>query len=772
MALNVVKRDGSVEPLEINKIHRAVEWACNGLDVSLSEVETSAQIMLFNGIKSAEIQNALIRAAGALITIENPDYTFVASRLLLQKLYKEVTGGKIEYPPMKNFVEEAVKEKRLNPDMLNGFDFAQLDAAIVQERDLLFTYLGLQTISDRYLIRARQKVGDTPKILELPQHMWMRVAMGLSLNEDDRTGKAIEFYSVLSTLEFVDSTPTLFNSGTLHSQLSSCYLNTVTDSIDADDLVASNFETERFASIFGTIQECANLSKFAGGIGTDWTSVRSEGDVIESTNGKSSGIIPYLKIFNDTAVAVNQGGKRNGAFAAYLEPWHPDFYDFIDLKKKSGDERRRAHDIFPAAWAPDLFFERVEAEADWSFFSPAEYPELHELFGEEFKNRYEELEAQGKARRVVPAVEVWRKWLSSMFETGHPWVTFKDECNRRNPQDHVGVIHNSNLCTEITLNTSKEETAVCNLGSINLSRITTLERLFEVIRIGARMLDNVIDLNFYPSERARLSNMRHRPVGMGVMGYTEWLVQRGIQWDSNEHILAADALFENISFAVISANVELAKERGAYGSFDGSKWSRGILPIDTARDQTCHADLDWDSLRAEVMKHGVRNSNMMAIAPTATISNIAGTTATIEPPYLRSYTKSNLSGSFLVVDPSINHVAPEDIKRLCKEAFEIDPLWVVRAAAVRQKWIDQAQSVNIFVKDGITGSELANIYMTAWKLGLKTTYYLRSQAKELGAGSSPIPEKLTEKTVEAVEVEEEPAPKVCSILDPTCESCQ
>lgn len=763
MALNVVKRDGSVEPLEINKIHRAVEWACADLDVSLSEVETGAQIMLFDGIKSSEIQNALIRSAASLISIPNPQYTFVAARLLLQKIYKEVTGGKVEYPSIEGYIQKAHAEGRLSDELLKGYDYKALDAAIVQERDLLFTYLGLQTIADRYLITAAQKPGEEPAILELPQHMWMRVAMGLALNEDNRTARAIEFYGVLSKLEFISSTPTLFNSGTRHPQMSSCYLNKASDAIDASELTAENFETKRYASIFGTIQECANLSKFAGGIGTDWTPVRSEGDTIKSTNGKSSGIVPYLKVYNDTAVAVNQGGKRNGAFAPYLEPWHPDFPDFIDLKKKSGDDRRRAHDIFPATWAPDLFFERVEANADWSFFSPQEFPELHELYGKAFSERYEQLEAEGKARRRMPAVELWRKWLNSLFETGHPWVTFKDECNRRNPQAHVGVIHNSNLCTEITLNTSDEETAVCNLGSVNLSRIRNQKHLFEVVKTGARMLDNVIEINFYPSERARLSNTRHRPVGMGVMGYTEYLVKQGIQWDSEEHIDVADQLFEALSYGVISANIDLAEERGVYSSYEGSTWSQGILPIDTARNNTGLHRMDWPALRVRLAKHGVRNSNMMAIAPTATIANIAGTTPTIEPTYLRSYLKTNLSGSFLVVDPSIAHVLPHDVLRMCKEAFEIDPLWVVRASAARQKWIDQAQSTNIFVTAAIGGKQLAEIYMTAWKLGLKTTYYLRSQTKELGV--TTVQPGSQEKAPQA-------ASKACSIEDPTCESCQ
>lgn len=727
MIMNVVKRDNTVEPLQIDKIHKVTAWACDGLNVSQSELETEAQLMLFDGIKTASIHDAMIKSASTLISVEFPDYTFVAARLLLQKLYKEV-NNRIDYPHLMGYLYEGCKEGRLNNTLLlsEKFDKNKLNAAIDPSRDLLFTYLGLQTLVDRYFIRTKQQVGKEGKIIELPQHMWMRVAMGLALNEDDPTARAIEFYNVLSKLEFISSTPTLFNSGTNHSQMSSCYLNTVDDSI---------------SGIFGTIHECANLSKYAGGIGTDWSRIRPAGDPILGTNGQSAGVVPYLKVFNDTAVAVNQGGKRNGAFAAYLEPWHPDFFDFCDLKKNSGDERRRAHDIFPAAWMPDLFFKRVKEGGIWSFFSPREYPELHELWGDDFEARYKDLEAQGKARKQMPAMDVWKKILTSLFETGHPWITFKDECNRRNPQDHVGVIHNSNLCTEITLNTSDEETAVCNLGSINLARVD-IWNMASVIKTGMRMLDNVIDINFYPSEKAKRSNLRHRPIGLGVMGYMEWLVKKGIDFESHTHLEEVDWLFENISWHAISASSDLAAERGVYETFAGSKWSKGVLPIDTARTQS-KVIMNWDDLREKVAKQGMRNSNTMAIAPTATISNIAGTTPCIEPIYKRTYTKANLSGSFLVVDPTLRYGRPE----LCKEAFEIDPIWVVRAAAVRQKWVDQSQSTNIFVNADITGPQLANIYMTAWELGLKTTYYLRSQAVE-----------MTE--------------KACSIQDKDCESCQ
>jgi len=735
--MNVTKRDGSSEPYQIEKIHKMTKWATDGLNVSQSQLELETGMLVFDGMKTSDFHDAMIHAASGMISVECQDATFTAARLLLQKLYKEVAGS-TEYPRLGAYIAVAIGHGLVTPDMLS-FDLNRLNDAIKPERDLQFTYVGLQTVVDRYLLRANVGAGKAGNIIELPQHFFMRVAMGLAQRESNKTERAIEFYELLSSFDFMSSTPTLFNSGTLHQQLSSCYLNQAADTISAGP------GEHKYASIFGVVEECANLSKYAGGIGTDWTPVRGAGDLIKGTNGKSSGVVPYLKLFNDTAVAVNQGGKRNGAFAAYLEPWHPDFYDFCDLKKNVGEERRRAHDIYPAVWAPDLFFKRVEEEGVWSFFSPADFPELHELYGDAFEARYVELERQGKFRFQKPAVEVWRKWLTSLFETGHPWVTFKDECNRRNPQDHVGVIHSSNLCTEITLNTSSTETAVCNLGSINLSHIKGDDQLKAVIKTAVRMLDNVIDINFYPSDRAEASNMKHRPIGLGVMGYTEYLVQRGIDWESFEHLAEVNKLFEKISFFAIDASCELAKERGAYASFDGSKWSRGILPIDTARNPIA-TTMDWAGLREKIRTYGMRNSNVMAIAPTATISNIVGTTATIEPVFEREVTKSNLSGSFVVVDPALRHGRPE----LCKEAFEIDPTWIIRAAAVRQKWLDQAQSVNIFVKAGV--------YMNAWKLGLKTTYYLRSQSAEVKgqpAGPQPIAEV-----------------KQCAIDNPDCESCQ
>ncbi|MPS48485.1 ribonucleoside-diphosphate reductase subunit alpha [Methylobacillus sp.] len=1129
-SITVVKRDGSREPLQPSKIDKVIQWASQGLDVDLQALLEQANLMFFEGIETSVIHDSLIKAATALITVEKPDYQFLAARLLLQKLYKQ-TVNDVRYPRIRSYIMQGVVEKRLNPELLTKFDLEELDLHIVQSRDLLFDYVGMQTLVDRYLIRETVTAGKDGKIIELPQHFWMRVAMGLSLNEDEPTRRAIEFYNVLSKLEYIASTPTLFNSGTNHSQMSSCYLNTVTDSLSSED------GENRYASIYGTMDECARLSKFAGGIGTDWTAVRSQGQPIFSTNGKSSGIVPYLKVFNDTAVAVNQcfapetlvrvadgvkqikdvevgdlvlgqrgiyrevrkvmsyeqkdamvslkvkhslnplivtsghpiyaiksialgqsisrtlaqiqsgkyaaewvdagelevgdyvaqvvpsevvpvsgfteedarmygimlgdghcsikksgyheygvtgssaeeetlvfvaeyltkrevnfsytqvgsgatqirwsfsgkrsevrdtagrfvigmsnclpfdhddlydtngdkriarrlmhlplpqalaivqglidsdgcvsrgkevtftntsiqlveglryqmlrlgvptsgnvkvrgnehlgydsittawevripaitelaallgipeltkfnwfrqgnlvfsrvtevrqitavptvydlkvdgdstymttaglvhnGGKRNGAFAAYLEPWHPDFEDFIDLKKNSGDERRRTHDIFPAGWNNDLLMQRVEQGGLWSFFAPDQYPELHELYGEEFKVRYEQLEAEGKFVRQVPAEQLWRKWMNSLYETGHPWVTFKDECNRRNPQDHVGVVHCSNLCTEITLNTSADETAVCNLGSINLARVNTEADFRRVVPIAIRMLDNVIDLNYYPSSRALNSNMRHRPIGLGVMGYAELLAQRGIDWESQEHLNFANALFETISFYAIGASAKLAGERGAYASYEGSKWSRNILPIDTAID---HTELglafdslrDWGEVRALIAENGMRNSNVMAIAPTATISNIAGTTPTVEPIFKRQFSKTNLSGQFTVIDPSLRW-APA---HLCKTAFEIDQTWVIKRAAVTQRWVDQAQSLNLFAKFGTKGRTLSDWYFLAWRLKCKTTYYLRTQSAEADGGE-------VIKTVAVAVVE--PEPKVCSINNPDCESCQ
>ena len=764
--MQVIKRDGRKEALDVSKIQKETAWACQGLNVSQSELEMRAQVLFFDGMKTTEIHAAVTRGAVSMISKECMDASKAAARLVVLDLYKRVAGS-MEYPSLRSYIERGVEMKLLNPELLTKFSLTTLDQVINPARDRQFEYLGIQTLQDRYLIRAieNRKSGE---VIELPQHFFMRVAMGLALREDNPTARAAEFYNLLSSFDFMSSTPTLFNAGTLHSQLSSCYLNTMADTISAD--VGAN----PYASIFGTIEECARLSKYAGGIGTDVTRVRSAGDLIVGTSGKSSGVVPYLKIYNDTAVAVNQGGKRPGSFAPYMEPWHPDLWDFCDLKKNSGDERRRTHDIYPATWIPDLLMKRVKEKGVWSFFSPAEHPELHELYGDAFEKRYAQLEAHGTFRFQKPAMEVWKKILTSLFETGHPWITFKDTCNLRNPQDHVGVVHNSNLCTEITLNTSDDETAVCNLGSVNMARhmmlvdgkyVPDYAKLKRTVTTAMRMLDNVIDINFYPSDRAKVSNLRHRPVGMGAMGYTEFLVAQGIDWESEAHLDMADEFFERLSFYAIEASSDLAVERGAYPSFEGSKWSKGILPIDTANPAAGgKATMNWSWLRAKVQADGMRNSNTMAIAPTATISNIIGTTPCIEPVFERETVKSNLSGQFKWVDPSLRYGRPE----LCKEAFEVDQLWLIRAAARRQKWLDQAQSLNIFAKRGIRGKDLALIYMTAWELGLKTTYYLRTQsvtADEIAKAAAPVAKPAAEASLEA-------PVGMCSIDNPECEACQ
>ena len=759
--MEIIKRDGSREAFDFNKIERLNDYATRGLNVDKALLKSQIKLLVYDGMSTREIFQAQISAAAGLISVEHPDFTFVAARYLLADTLKRVTGSS-NYPSISSTVVRGIEAGRYNPDLGSGgkFDHAALDAAIKPERDFQFDYLGLQTVVDRYLTRDTNGA-----LIELPQHFFMRVAMGLSLNEDNPTARAIEFYDVLSSFDGMSSTPTLFNSATLHSQLSSCYLNTVNDQISADE-----DDVHRFASIYGTIEESARLSKFAGGIGTDWTRVRGSGSHIKSTNGQSSGVVPYLKVYNDTAVAVNQGGKRKGSFAPYLEPWHPDFWDFCELKKEFGDDRLRAHDIFPAAWISDLFMERVRDKGIWSEFQPNLYPELHELYGEEFKQRYEQLEREGKAFKQRPAIEVWKRILTNLFETGQPWVTFKDECNRRSPQDHVGVVHSSNLCTEITLNTSDTETAVCNLASVNLARhikdgkIDT-QKLAKTVKTLMRMLDNVIDLNYYPSSRAKASNMKHRPVGLGIMGETEASVACGIAFDSEEGVQFSDEAMELVSYYAINASMELAKERGAYQTFPGSKWSRGILPIHTARSKESRlGEYVWDSLAQQVAAYGMRNSNTMAIAPTATISTITGTTPCNEPIFEISRGEKNMSGVFQVVDPCVRYGRPD----LLKTAFEIDPIWVIRKGARRQKWLDQSQSLNIFVKAGTKGSQLAEIYMTAWEQGLKTTYYLRSQSKT---------KAVAPEVKQAVEAQGDLDKVVmganfCSIESPDCQSCQ
>lgn len=723
MEMYVVKRDGSTEPLDIEKIHRASRYAANNDEAMAMEIEVQAGLLFYPGITTTEIQNALTVAASRIDS-------FAASRLLMMTIYKQVVNKGMTYPHLAKTIAKGVSAGRYVPELLTKFDLDKLHETVVPSRDDFFDYLGLMTLEDRYMVRALPEKGQARgQLIELPQHMLMRIAMGLALNEKDPTARAIEFYEVLSKLDYLASTPTLFNSGTPHSQLSSCYGNTV-----SDDLVLKY-------GIFDKITESASLSKWAGGVGTDWNQVRGENSVIKSTNGVSAGVVPYLKIYNDTAVAVNQGGKRKGAFAPYMEPWHIDALRFIDLRKPAGEERFRTPDINPAWWMNDLLIERKDdPEAIWSFFCPSEVPHLHELYGEDFRRAYEDAEKAGLAKKTMLAKDWWRRCITSLHDTGYPWITFKDEMNRRNPQHHDGVIHNTNLCTEIALNNKPEETFVCNLGSINLAKHLRLtqdprtnasywvldrQKLCRTVRTAMRMLDNVIDLNFYPSEESKRSNMRHRPVGLGVMGYTEAMAALGIKFASEEHLDFADHLFEQISYDAIKMSCELAQERGAYQSFPGSTWSRGILTIDTARDKShsVYTDYEWQELREDVKNYGVRNCCMLAIAPTATIANIAGTTECVQLPIEASYEKENLGGLFTITDPRLKYRKAEELEY----AFDVDQVWSIRAAGRRQKWLDQAQSLNLYRRKEIKGSVLSEWYTLACREGLKSTYYLKNE---------------------------------------------
>lgn len=713
--MHVVKADGSRQLFDATKIQGHAAWACKGLDVSQSELEANLKVQFYDGMTTSEIAQALIMTAAGLISEEQPDFDFVAARLTIQSLYKEVTGGGIKYPHLRQYIEDGLRFDMLDERIADGrYDLDKLNEAIQSERDFQFTYQGIRTLADRYLLREPAVAGELGKVFELPQHFLMRVAMGLALNEKQPTERAIEFYNVMSQFKYFPSTPTLFNAATKYPQLSSCYGGIVPDDLE---------------KIFDLgYKQNAMLSKFAGGIGTSWTPVRASGSPIKSTNGLSSGPVPFIKVYNDVAVAVNQGGKRKGSFAPYLEVWHADIYEFADLKLKTGDEHIRTYDIFPACWIPDLFMERLEQDGEWSLFCPADVPHLHELHGEAFKKAYEEAERAGLARKKVSAMHLWRHILDRLARTGNPWITFKDECNRRNPQAHVGVIHNSNLCTEITLNNSEDEVFVCNLGSINLSRVQRGRELREVVRTAVRMLDNVIDINFYPTEESRRSNLRHRPVGLGVMGYQEALVQAGIMWESEEHLQFADELFEEICYYATDASADLAIERGAYSTFEGSTWSKGLLTIDHARDQKTNVfcKTEWEALRKKVKTTGIRNSNITSIAPTATISNIVGTTPCIEPINERVLVKQNLSGNFVQISPLRKYNRPG----LEQTVWEIEQEWSIRAAAKRQKWIDQSQSLNIFRRREFAGRHLDAWYKLAWKLGVKTTYYLRNQKKD------------------------------------------
>ena len=760
--LQVSLRDGNREVLEPQRIRRTVIRACRGFEDRTDAREMAEETMrnLYDGVRLDEIEKAMIFAAKSRLEID-PAYGYVTARLLLETIYRETLPGFEHYHDLtvahstrfKPYLEEGIAAGRLTPALLE-FDLEKIAAALKPERDLQFNYMGLQTIYDRYLIH----IGG--RRIESPQFFWMRVCMGLSLNEGaDKNDRAIEFYELLSKFLFTSSTPTLFNSGTLHPQLSSCYLTTVMDDLD---------------HIFKCISDDAKLSKWAGGLGNDWTNVRATGSLIKGTNGESQGVIPFLKVANDTAVAVNQGGKRKGAMCAYLETWHLDVEDFLELRKNVGDERRRTHDMNTANWIPDLFMKRVKENGQWTLFSPSDVPDLHDLYGRAFEKRYVDYEAMADRGEIplfkrVEASALWRRILSMVFETGHPWITFKDPSNVRSPQDHMGVVHSSNLCTEILLNTSADETAVCNLGSIGLplhikENGLDLSLLEKTVRTAMRMLDNVIDINYYPTSEARNANLRHRPVGLGLMGFQDALYKLKISYASDAAVSFADTSMEAISYFAILASTELAAERGTYESYKGSKWDRGLLPIDTIdlleqeRGMPITMDrastMDWNIVRAAIRKNGMRNSNTMAIAPTATISNITGVSQSIEPTFKNLFAKGNLSGDFTVInsylvedlktlglwdrammeelkymDGSILEIEriPEHIREIYRTSFEIDPSWYVECASRRQKWIDMGQSLNLYIA-APSGRKLNDMYLHAWECGLKTTYYLRSVA--------------------------------------------
>ncbi len=833
--LNVRGVDGQLHPLDRKRIALVINEACAELE-NVSEQAVLAETLrnLYDGISAGELELALVMAARTMLESE-PNYSYVSARLLLDKLRREVltavapvSGGEGSAPAQASqaemadyyaeyfaaFIARGIDAELLDPELAT-FDLPRLGKAILPERDLDFGFLGLQTLYDRYLLHVRDAR------IELPQAFFMRVAMGLALAEDDREARTIEFYQLLSSFDFMSSTPTLFNAGTTRAQLSSCFLTTTPDDLDG---------------IFQGIQNNALLAKYSGGLGNDWTPVRGMGAHIKGTNGKSQGVVPFLKIANDTAVAVNQGGKRKGAVCAYLETWHIDIEEFLDLRKNTGDDRRRTHDMNTANWVPDLFLERVEQDGSWTLFSPNEVPDLHDLYGTSFAQRYAEYETAAdrgeiSVYRKVRAVELWRRMLTMLFETGHPWITFKDPCNVRSPQRHVGVIHSSNLCTEITLNTSHEEVAVCNLGSVNLANHITADgldsaRLERTVTTAVRMLDNVIDINFYTIPEARTSNLRHRPVGLGLMGFQDALFSLRIPMSSQAAVEFADVSMEQISYFAITASSQLAAERGKYPSFSGSLWSQGVLPIDSiellAKERSTPIEMDtttrmdWGALREKVRTVGMRNSNVMAIAPTATISNICGVAQSIEPLYRNLYVKSNMSGDFTVTNPhlvrdlkarglwdevmisdlkyfdgSLGPIdrIPTDLKTLYATAFEVDSSWLIEAASRRQKWIDQAQSLNLYIA-APSGRKLDELYRNAWRKGLKTCYYLRSQSAthvekstlrgtdgKLNAVSlvavgpqasvaavAPVPSSQADSAnLEAA---------VCSIADPDCEACQ
>ncbi len=806
-----ILENGQKIPLDPAWLSARIESACQHLEGTDASLILKSMLKdLYDGVPVEEVRKSAVLSARALIE-KDPAYSFVTARLLLDNIRYEVLQEEVAHEAMQPryaeyfpaFIQKGI-EAGLLDERLGQFDLASLSKVLVADRDLQFGYLGLQTLYDRYFLHIAERR------IELPQAFFMRVAMGLALNEIDREARAIEFYHLLSKFDFMSSTPTLFNSGTRRSQLSSCYLTTVPDSLDG---------------IYEAIKENALLSKFAGGLGNDWTPVRAMGARIKGTNGKSQGVVPFLKVVSDTAVAVNQGGKRKGAVCAYLEAWHLDIEEFLELRKNTGDDRRRTHDMNTAIWIPDLFMKRMLAGGEWTLFSPSDVPDLHEKYGKAFEEAYivyEDKTARGELAlyKRIPAQQLWRKMLTMLFETGHPWITFKDPCNIRSPQNHVGVVHSSNLCTEITLNTNEKEIAVCNLGSVNLTAHIVdgrldQDKLRQTIGTAMRMLDNVIDINFYAVAKARNANLRHRPVGLGIMGFQDCLHKLGISYASQEAVEFADRSMEAVAYHAYWASTELAEERGTYATYRGSLWDRGILPQDTLEllhdergghvEVDTTATLDWAALRARIKQYGMRNSNCLAIAPTATISNIIGVSASIEPTYQNLYVKSNLSGEFTITnrwlvndlkkkdlwdevmiadlkhyDGAVSKIdrIPENLRSLYATAFEIDPKWLVEAAARRQKWIDQAQSLNLYMA-GASGKRMDELYKLAWLRGLKTTYYLRSLGATAAEKSTVHSGALNAVAVAAQHgvhvASSEPAhavAKQCAIDDPECEACQ
>lgn len=819
------KKNGQQAPFNREKVHLTLKRACKGLekDVVIDLIMQEVTKNLYDQASTGEVEDALILATISFIE-KDPAYSKVAARLLIQKLSKEVFKSSVTQETyahhyQRSFVEgiRLGVEHKLLDERLLIFDLELLASKLIIQRDDLIEYLGLYNLYERYFAKVQERR------VELPQMFWMRIAMGLAILEkpEERNQRALEFYDIMSSLHYVPSTPTLLHAGGSHPQLSSCFLTTINDDLD---------------HIFKCFGDNAQMARWSGGIANDWTPLRATGSYIKSIKSGSQGVVPFLKVANDVNAAINRSGRRRGATVAYLETWHFDIEDFLDLRRNTGDERRRTHDMNTANWIPDLFMKRVHEDKDWTLFSPDETPDLHDLYGQAFEKRYheyEDLAAQGKIKlfKKIKAMELWRKMLTRLFETGHPWITFKDPCNVRSPQDHVGVVHSSNLCTEITLNTSAEETAVCNLGSVNLGLHVEngeldQQKFGRTIRTAMRMLDNVIDINFYPTKEGRTSNMRHRPVGLGIMGFQDALFKMNINFSSKEALDYADRTGEMFSYYAILASSELARERGAYSSYKGSKWDRNIFPVDTMDllekergvkiDLSRTEHLDWSPVREHVKMYGMRNSNTMAIAPTATISNISGCSPCIEPIYKNLYVKANMGGEFTVIntylvedlkkenlwsqdmldlikyyDGSVQNidVIPEHLRNKYAEAFELDPLWMIEITAARGKWIDQSQSYNVFAR-GVSGKALDAIYKKAWKMGLKCTYYLRTlgasqiEKSTLDAKKFGFTQKRDYKKVETdVVAEQAPqvaqaqeldlqATKACSLVDPECETCQ